>query len=406
MKVNSHYSRVLLVAIDQSVSSVSNFIIIWLCLTSLPTNEFGQFSYIWTVIALFIVMSRAIFGVPALLDGDSSQESPRTRLSASVTGTFFLGLISCVVSLFLYFFFDGFENSDYWLLGLIMLTPLILIQDQIRYLAIALNQIKLTIVLDTLLLAFVLAITSYMILLEFSGFSFILYLAVSYLVVIGIFARINPIKINYRATKLSISSDFRRRYKLTLDAIIVSTFGLLGISLIRIGAGDDGVGVYNGLVFLFGPVSILTVFITLGLQTEANRTKGYLAFRHKAALVLISSIPIIWLLIINSIPDSYLNNFLGDSTQDILRNAAPFGLAAALGIGLEVLNLFMRANQKFSAIVNIRLSIGLVSIGLIMLSIYLSLELMEIIYALAVANAIGILLSAIELRKRVSQVDV
>ena len=89
MKVNSHYSRVLLVAVDQSISSVSNFIIIWLCLTSLPTNEFGQFSYIWAVIALFIVMSRAIFGVPALLDGDSSQESPRNRLSASVTGTFF-----------------------------------------------------------------------------------------------------------------------------------------------------------------------------------------------------------------------------------------------------------------------------------------------------------------------------
>ncbi len=169
--------------------------------------------------------------------------------------------------------------------------------------------------------------------------------------------------------------------------------------MIRVATGDSGIAVYNGLVFLFGPVALVTVFLTLGLQSEVVRTKGYLASRHRVWLVLVSLSPILWVLVVSGAPEEYAENLLGQSAQIILASAIPFGIAASLGIGFEVLNLFMRAHEKFTEIAALRLALGIIWTTFIAISIPLGLLLDQIIFALAVTNCLGIIGTTVLLRK-------
>ena len=133
LRGQSPYLRVVLVGLDQLIAASSNFLVLWLCLTSLPTALFGTFSYNWNSIALFVVLSRALFGIPALLDAESTKPVEVVDISSSLTGTLLLGVLAALVTFFLYFL-GGIDDGNTWILGLLFLAPLNLFQDQTRYL--------------------------------------------------------------------------------------------------------------------------------------------------------------------------------------------------------------------------------------------------------------------------------
>jgi hypothetical protein len=400
-KNESPYARVILVGIDQLIASSSNFLVIWICLVSMPTDAFGRFSYSWSTIALFIVLSRALFGIPALLDSEGNESMHSVEKNSSLTGTLVLGILAASITLGLYVL-GGTSASEYWIFGLFLLAPMSLFQDQIRYLLIASRRTKFAIYLDLILLGFVSAIVISVQILEFIGWNLIFGLALGYALTISIFVNRNPIKLSIRNLKNFIKFDFHRRSRLVSDAVVAWGFGLIAITVIRAATGDSGIAAYNGLVFLFAPVSMLTVFVTLGLQAEVVRTKGFVSRRHKVGLVAITAVPMIWVLSIDSVPDAYLEFFLGESTETILKFAIPFSIAASLGIGLEVVTLYLKAHEKFSQLVRIRFYVGILSILLLSTTVLFNLDLSEIIWTLAIANLFGILLSVKVLRNQVN----
>jgi hypothetical protein len=399
MKLNrqSPYLRVILIGVDQLISAIGNFLVIWLCLTSLPTEIFGSFSYSWSTIALFVVLGRALFGIPALLDSEGEGPKQVIDLSSSLTGTLLLGGLTALVTLLLYLL-GGVNAGDKWIFGLFMIAPAILLQDQIRYLAIALKRIPYAILLDLLVLFCILITVILAKLNEFTGWYLIIGLTIGYLVASVVFISSNSVTFSVRKLNKFIQLDFDRRSRLVGDALLAWGFGLVAITLIRVATGDSGVAIYNGLVFLFGPVALLTVFLTLGLQTEVVRTKGNLAIRHRTLLVLISFSPLLWMLVSNSAPEAFVEKFLGESTQQILANSIPFSISATLLIGTEVLNLFMRAHSKFGNIAKIRLISGILSISFLTLGLVTSAELITLIYILALGQFIGLTLTINSLR--------
>ena len=402
LRGQSPYLRVVLVGLDQLIAASSNFLVLWLCLTSLPTALFGTFSYNWNSIALFVVLSRALFGIPALLDAESTKPVEVVDISSSLTGTLLLGVLAALVTFFLYFL-GGIDDGNTWILGLLFLAPLNLFQDQTRYLAICNKNVKFAILLDVILFSCILATVAAAQRSEFEGWHLIFGMACGYLLASVLFLFYYPISLSLKKLNLSIRLDFRRRSRLVGDAFLAWCFGLIAIALIRLATGDEGIGIYNGLVFMFGPVTLLTVFLTLGLQAEVVRTRGNLAVRHKALLVLVSISPAFWIILVNQTPEKYIEKLAGESTQGILANSIPFGIAASLGIGLEVLNLFMRAHEKFGQIVRLRFVVGLVFTLLLTISIYSNSGLSEIIWAMAFASILGIIGTAILLRKE--QID-
>ena len=394
----SPYSRVILIGIDQSISAISSFLVVWLCLTSLPTETFGSFSYSWSTIALFVVLGRALFGIPALLDSEGQDTKQEIDLSSSLTGALVLGGLTAIVSFSLYLL-GGANTGDKWIFGLFLIAPAILLQDQIRYLAIALKRIYFAIFLDLLVLFFILFTVLIARVNGFTGWYLIVGLAIGYLVASVVFISSNSVTFSVRRLIQFIQLDFVRRSRLVGDAVLAWGFGLLAITLIRVATGDSGIAIYNGLVFLFGPVALVTVFLTLGLQTEVVRTKGNLATRHKALLAAVSFSPIIWMLMIISMPENFLENLLGPSLSMIMANITIFAIAGAFLLGIEILNLFLRASGDFGAVTRLRLVTG--AIGTIALGIatFLDLEISYLISALALSYFVGLTLTITTLRK-------
>jgi O-antigen/teichoic acid export membrane protein len=394
----SPYTRVMWVGLDQLLAALSNFLVVWLCLTSLPTEAFGSFSYSWSTIALFVVLSRALFGIPALLDADSNDASQAVDIGASLTGTLVLGVVTAITTFSLYLI-GGASESEVWIFGLFLLAPLLLFQDQIRYLMIASKKTKFATGLDLLVLSGVLTTAIFSKAFGFVGWYLIVGLAFGYILASSIFVFRVPVQLNLRSLRLFIRLDFHRRSRLVSDALLAWGFGLVAITLIRVATGDSGIAIYNGLVFLFGPVALVTVFLTLGLQSEVVRTKGNLANRHKFLLVALASSPMVWMLIVDAVPLTYVEKILGPSTQEILSNTLPFGVAASLGIGLEILNLFMRGHKKFAEIAILRLIVGIVLTASIAVAISAKLGLEQIIWFLAATNLLAVIATALLLRK-------
>ena len=394
----SPYLRVVLVGIDQLISATGNFMVVWLCLTSLPTEDFGSFSYSWSTIALFVVLSRSLFGIPALLDSENKHAVEVADKSSSLTGTLVLGFVTAIVTFFLYLF-GGTSESEIWILGLFLLAPLILFQDQVRYLIIATKNIRLAICLDLIVLSCIVVTVITSKNSEFVGWNLILGLASGYLLASLLYVFRVPIQLNLTNLRRFIKLDFHRRSRLVSDAFLAWGFGLVSLTLIRVATGDSGIAIYNGLVFLFGPVALVTVFLTLGLQSEVVRTKGNLASRHKISLVVLALSPMVWMLIVDSTPLVYVEKLLGPSTEEVLSNTLPFGVAASLGIGLEVLNLFMRGHKKFAEIAILRLIVGIVLTTSIAVAISAKLGLEQIIWLLAATNFLAVIATAFLLRK-------
>jgi hypothetical protein len=390
----SPYTRVMWVGLDQLLAALSNFLVVWLCLTSLPTEAFGSFSYSWSTIALFVVLSRALFGIPALLDADSNDASQAVDIGASLTGTLVLGVVTAITTLFLYLI-GGASESEVWIFGLFLLAPLLLFQDQIRYLLIASKKTKFATGLDLLVLSGVLTTAIFSKVFGFVGWYLIVGLAFGYILASSIFVFRVPVQLNLRNLRLFIRLDFHRRSRLVSDALLAWGFGLVALTLIRVATGDSGIAIYNGLVLLFGPVALVTVFLTLGLQSEVVRTKGNLATRHKVWLAGLCLTPILWILMIHIAPEQLLDNLLGPSTKVILDNALLFAVSSVSFLALEVLNLFMRSHQRFQQLVMLRFVAGVTLISLITLCIYLSLEIDAVIWSFVVSNSLAVIATVI-----------
>jgi O-antigen/teichoic acid export membrane protein len=394
---NRAYARVFLVGLDQLISSTSNFMVIWLCLTSLPMEAFGSFSYAWSIIALFVVLSRSLFGIPALLDSESNDPVEVADASSSLTGALVLGILTAIVTLGLYLM-GGTSENEIWILGVFLLAPLILFQDQIRYLVIATKNIKFAILLDLLVLSCILVTVISSINSEFLGWNLILGLAFGYVFASLLFVLRTPIRLNLGNLRKFIRLDFHRRSRLVSDAFLAWGFGIVALTLIRVATGDSGVAIYNGLVFLFGPVALVTVFLTLGLQSEVVRTKGNLSNRHKVWLAGICLTPILWILMILVTPENLFENLLGTSTKVILDNALLFAVSSVVFLTLEVLNLFMRTHKRFQELVFIRVLAGVTLSVLIALFAYLRLEISAIIWSFVISNGVAVMATAIVLR--------
>jgi hypothetical protein len=70
-----------------------------------------------------------------------------------------------------------------------------------------------------------------------------------------------------------------------------------------------------------------------------------------------------------------------------------------LGIGLEILNLFMRGHKKFAEIAILRLIVGIVLTASIAVAISAKLGLEQIIWFLAATNLLAVIATALLLRK-------
>ena len=136
---------------DQVTSSLSNLVFIVLIAQSSSSEVFAQISTIWTIVSFSVVISRSVFGVPLLLDGNLSSSINHPSISGARSGALLLGVPAVLGSFGLFVFAKGDSGLPFLILA--ACVPLILLQDFGRYLAIASGRSKDAFVSDLILLA-------------------------------------------------------------------------------------------------------------------------------------------------------------------------------------------------------------------------------------------------------------
>lgn len=397
---DSAYVRLYLVGIDQLISSVSNFVILWIFLSNSSTEDFGIFSFSWGVIALFISLSRAMFGVPSLLDSYKESHKASEFSQTSITGAFIIGLGATIMTLMISLI-GGNNIQMPWMIGLCFLAPMALIHDQFRFISIATQKPHLAILIDSILFALVMSVLFISFRFDFLGWYAIVGLGLGYVIAFVFFANSMIVRFNFKSTLAMVREDIGRRANLLSDATLVFLFGIASLVLLKAATGDIGIGTYNGLVVLFGPVTLVSVFLTFGLQSEVSRTLGSISRIHKVMLFSLGFTPLIWMWIVKSMELDVISRLLGNSTDSILEIADVYAVVAVLILNQEVLNLFMRSREKFGAITSIRLTTGVVSLFILTLGLVHDLSLRHLIIGLWIPTAIGIFLTLIVLKRNI-----
>jgi O-antigen/teichoic acid export membrane protein len=142
--------------LDQGLSSGTNFLAVFVLAGSLSSGEFGIFAMAYTVLTLFVGVTRSFFGLPLALAAQRSRAELDTLYRSSVSAlcwialpivgvVFGVGAISAI----------GAEGSSMSLglwaaLAVAVATPLVMIQDISRYYAISIDQPGAAVISDAI----------------------------------------------------------------------------------------------------------------------------------------------------------------------------------------------------------------------------------------------------------------
>ena len=398
-KVNTPAKRLTVTAIDQIASTASNFLVVIVALFSLPTTEFGQFSFAWGALATFIALNRSLFSTPIVLDNSGNKSNHEKDSSSGLTGSLLMGFFAILIVVPFVVIESEFHSSSNWLLLLVLSAPLILLQDQLRYFYVSVGKPQKALTSDLVIFGILTGAT----LLTLSNYMSSRILIASFIVSLTLSS---TYLLRGLALSLSISSlvkvlkdDFHRRSRLIGEALVTWIIGLAMLVLMRASIGNSGIAIYSALGVAFAPVTLIAVFMSIGIQGEVNRLRNKVTAKQKIVLIGISVSPILWAPFLLGLLNLNFFKLFDKFGYDINNLVNLFALAAALYLLLETLNLFMRAYQEFGKILIIKLLQGVLVITMFLIATFRNASLLELLIVLCAATSLGIIATLFSLWK-------
>ena len=383
--------RVSLVAVDQILSTTINFVVLFSCLRLLDTTTFGSFSFVWGVISTFIVFSRAFFGTPVVLD-NAEVDSSRSSINGSLIGALTLGILASLTILVLNEAHAPSREIN-WVLAVVLLSPLILFHDQLRFSSVAAAKPRVALLIDFALFTATAIAAVIMFMSKIVDFWLPALLLLGYSVssIVGI--RHLSISFDPKSLREIIARDLYRRGLLLADASLVLFFGILSLFILRQASGDEGVGLYSALALVFVPVTLVSVFMVFGLQKEVTRTRGNLLTRHKLYLLLLCLSPLAWGAALSVVPSEFILQVFGETVSKGLVFVAVYAASSSLFLLLEMLNLFLKSDSRFNDMVRVRTVSGILLVSLLLIGDLRNFSMTYLIGSFGVSSAIGLLIT-------------
>lgn len=339
---------------DQVTSSLSNLVFVVLIAQSSSSAVFAQISTIWTVVSFSVVISRSVFGVPLLLDGDSKSETGHFSIMGARSGALLLGAPALLASIGLFVFAQGDSGLPFLILAACI--PLILLQDFGRYLAIASGESKDALVSDLVLLA-PLAIVS---VLSAAKLLVIDANVASGILFSGLLLSMFPLR-KYEVVKVSIgsfqsllSNDIDRRKKLLQESLLNAFTAIASVTSIWIAYDSNSVAAFNGALYVLAPITLAVLVVNLVLQQSVSKSKGTILKRDYGIFVTLLLAAFLWALLIVNLPKSLGSALLGVSWELVQPIVIPMAAVLCLSLVMEFVLMVFRARGQFSLIVSIR----------------------------------------------------
>jgi O-antigen/teichoic acid export membrane protein len=302
-------------ALDQGLSSATNFIVAVATARGVSAQAFGAFAAGWLAYVLVVGWARAALSEPFLVRSATTadeEDNSRGLLGSSVLsgGLFGLGLVVLGMNV------SGEGAGPLVVVGVFL--PLLLCHDAVRHILISAGRAKGAAVNDgawgvaVLVAVLVLGATG-----RTNAWSALLAWAV-----IGSVAALIGVAQARRVPSLTAGTAFLRRewyfvWRYSIEFISLRSSGYLVIALAAVIGGLSEVGALRGALTLAGPLIVIQQAVPLVLLPEAGRLLGlgYEALRKasRRVSILSSGIAVIWLGLLALLPTSAGQVLLGDS---------------------------------------------------------------------------------------------
>lgn len=336
---NSSRRRLLVAVADQMASSGSNFLLVVLLARHSTADELGVLLLGYAVLTMCVVVSRSAFGAivgmdSVLLDDGSRSLLVSRSLAAALT-------ISVVPLLLMGGFALGLSDRSSFTAALILLgvtAPVVLMQDLMRYVAVADGSPGVALASDALwlgasLLGLVIFTTELASGSPVLGAAFWAGGAVASFLFIWIALR-QPLPL-WAGTWAWALRD-RRRVHLALTAGIGGLSQVTNSSLAGVLVGPHVISAVRGAGTLFGPLNTLTSSVAIAVVPEAKRTTPVRAERIFGLVTLGTVIvTVAWGTALLLLPDTFGFALLGESW--------PLARALALATTVEYCGLALWA---------------------------------------------------------------
>lgn len=346
---------------DQVTSSLSNLVFIVLIAQSSSSEVFAQISTIWTVVSFSVVISRSVFGVPLLLDGNLSSSINHPSISGARSGALLLGVPALLGSFGLFVFAKGDSGLPFLILA--ACVPLILLQDFGRYLAIASGRSKDAFVSDLILLA-PLALASVLVV---SKLISVTANVASGILFSGLILSITALR-NYEVLKLSlgsfrslVSGDMSRRKKLLQEALLNAFTAVASVAAVWIAYEANSVAAFNGALYILAPITLAVLVVNLVIQQSISQSKGIVHKREYGIFGALLFAAFLWTLIVANLPESIGSSLLGVTWNLVQPIVIPMSSVLCLSLIMEFVLVVFRARGQFSLIVSIRILVSIAS---------------------------------------------
>jgi hypothetical protein len=276
-------------------------------------------------------------------------------------GALLLGVPAVIASFSIFFFGQG--DSGLAFIVLAACTPLILLQDFGRYLAIANGKGQDALASDLLLLI-PLAIVGINAIAKpqvLTALDSTLVLFASLLMSLVALRKYGVVKLSFKHLRTTISSDSLRRKKLFQESITSAFTAVATVLAVWVAYDHLAVAAFNGALYALSPITLTVLIVNLVIQQSVSKSNGVIHKREYAIFVTLLFASVVWTLSVANLPNFLGSALLGDSWNLVQPLVIPMGAVLCLSLLVEFVLMVFRARGQFSLVVSVRILISVLS---------------------------------------------
>jgi O-antigen/teichoic acid export membrane protein len=313
--------------LDQGLSSGTNFLAVFVLAGSLSSGEFGVFAMAYTVLTLFVGVTRSFFGLPLALAAQRSTDELTDLYRASVSALCWIAIpVAAVVfgvgALSAMGASPAAVELGLWAsLAVAVATPMVMLQDISRYYAIALDKPGVAVVSDAIWLGAIVLLFATRDLLDPAAVVLAWSLAVA--------ASLGYVVVLFRP-RLSLRAGLRLlvprgglRESISVTVVLSTGVTLVMGFLMLPFLGAAAVGTIRGAGTLFGPVNTLMALLDFSVLSQlARRDRSSDGRSVLLIATVVCALTAVWAGVLLLLPESIGVFILGD-TWDGARRILP-----------------------------------------------------------------------------------
>lgn len=313
----SPHVRATLTVLDQATSSLSNVLVVFLAVRTMSTSDFGLLSAAMVACTALLMVSRATLGSSVAFAAADGLRGVADEARVSMGVLVLLGPACFGLVLFTAWVVAGdYPPAFVWIVALT--TPVVLVQDQLRFAASAAKTPGTALAADVLWVAIVLAIpiTSAYASTPWTTTSLLGAWAAGALLASALLVARLRLLPSIRGLRHWVATTGRARLQTATGASIRAVSGVARLSAIGALAGTAVLGALSAGQLLMTPLNLLAALIPFGLAPIAARRQmrgGDSRRIYVGAGALLGAVALGWGVICALIPEDVGAQLLGPS---------------------------------------------------------------------------------------------